>query len=169
MCVKQQRHDISTGLAEHVWLASPWTVSLISSNCRQQGSACREPKQRPTIGAVAAHPCWWPPRTKLQFLIDTSDAFELCDRASDQTELRDLEGTAAAAFPPGTNWAASLEETLIGNLYQYRSYKYSSLRDLLRVIRNKCNHFREMPAELQALIGAPPDNYFRYCAYNEGD
>jgi serine/threonine-protein kinase/endoribonuclease IRE1 len=119
---------------------------------------------RPSIGAVAGHPCWWPPRQKLQFLIDTSDAFELCDRSSDSTTLKQLEATAPSVFPPGDNWAASLEQLLISNLHMYRSYKYSSVRDLLRVIRNKYNHFREMPPELQAILGQPPDDYYGYFA-----
>lgn len=123
---------------------------------------CRDPKRRPSIASVARHPCWWLQATKLQFLIDTSDAYELSDRAADSSSLRALEATAPSAFPPGTNWATSLEKELIANLYQYRSYKYSSVRDLLRVIRNKCNHFREMPEELQALIGEPPDAYYAY-------
>ena len=78
--------------------------------------------------------------------------------------LRALEATAASAFPPGANWAASLEKDLIANLYAYRSYRYSSTRDLLRVVRNKCNHFREMPPALQALIGAPPNAYYDFFA-----
>jgi serine/threonine-protein kinase/endoribonuclease IRE1 len=131
---------------------------------RQPVVVYRDPKRRPSITTVACHPCWWQQSTKLQFLIDTSDSYELADRAADSSALQALEATAASAFPPGTNWATSLERTLIANLYQYRSYKYSSVRDLLRVIRNKCNHFREMPAELQALIGEPPDAYYAYFA-----
>ena len=36
---------------------------------------------------------------------------------------------------------------------KYRRYNYGSLRDLLRVIRNKHNHFRELPPELQKKAG----------------
>jgi hypothetical protein len=31
------------------------------------------------------------------------------------------------------------------------------VRDLLRVIRNKMNHFRELPPKVQDEVGAPPD------------
>ena len=34
----------------------------------------------------------------------------------------------------------------------HRRYDYTSLRDLMRVVRNKRNHFREMPQQLQ--VGA---------------
>jgi len=36
-------------------------------------------------------------------------------------------------------------------------YNYNSLRDLLRAIRNKKNHFREMPLEVQELLGSVPE------------
>ncbi len=45
------------------------------------------------------------------------------------------------------------------NLNRYRRYDFSSVRDLLRVIRNKRNHFREMPEALQALMGPVPQGY----------
>lgn len=32
---------------------------------------------------------------------------------------------------------------------KYRKYNLNSLRDLLRVLRNKSHHFRELPEELQ--------------------
>ena len=40
---------------------------------------------------------------------------------------------------------------------------YTSLRDLLRVIRNKRNHFREMPQSLQQLLVPMPSGFYR-CA-----
>lgn len=94
-----------------------------------------------------------------------SDRFELTDRAPDAIDtLAALEGTAASAFPPGANWATHIEPQLLNNVYQYRRYKAHSVRDLLRVIRNKANHFRELPPPLQALIGEPPEGYYAYFA-----
>ena len=42
-----------------------------------------------------------------------------------------------------------MDHALLGNLGKYRRYNYHSVRDLLRVIRNKCNHYRELPPELK--------------------
>ena len=124
---------------------------------------CRDPKMRPDTAAVLAHPAWWTAQRKLAFLLDVSDRFELADRAADaNATLAALEGTAPSAFPPGSNWASALEQQLLDNLYQYRRYKSHSVRDLLRVIRNKANHFRELPPAIQALIGQPPSGYFAY-------
>ena len=38
------------------------------------------------------------------------------------------------------------------------------MRDLLRVIRNKMNHFRELPPRVQDEVGAPPDGFYQYFA-----
>jgi Ribonuclease 2-5A len=123
--------------------------SAVTSTFIERESFCRDPKMRPSIHTVAKHPCWWAKSVKLQFLIDASDAFELADRATDDTLLKSIEAAAPSAFPPGSNWATTLEQQLICNLHTYRTYKYSSVRDLLRVVRNKFNHFREMPKDLQ--------------------
>lgn len=45
---------------------------------------------------------------------------------------------------------------------KYRRYDYSSLRDLLRVVRNKHSHFRELPPDLQARMGPIPDGFLAY-------
>ena len=39
-----------------------------------------QPKQRPTMAAIMAHPFWWSPARKLAFLIDVSNRVENEDR-----------------------------------------------------------------------------------------
>jgi hypothetical protein len=56
-----------------------------------------------------------------------------------------LKPACRGATPAG----AVLPVELIANLGRYRRYDYGAVRDLLRVIRNKRNHFREMPPGLQ--------------------
>lgn len=81
------------------------------------------------------------------------------DREPDPSLLHALESYTAAAVGP--NWGAGLDPELIANLGKYRRYDYTCLRDLLRVVRNKRNHFREMPDSLQVLLGPVPDGYYR--------
>ncbi len=81
------------------------------------------------------------------------------DREPDQSLLSALEAYAVSAI--GTNWGAAVDADLIANLGRYRRYDYTCLRDLLRVIRNKRNHFREMPELLQQLLGPIPDGFYR--------
>lgn len=81
------------------------------------------------------------------------------DREPDPSLLHALESYSAPALGP--NWGAALDPELISNLGKYRRYDYTAMRDLLRVVRNKRNHFREMPQELQRLMGPLPDGFYR--------
>ncbi|KAG2484704.1 hypothetical protein HYH03_016532 [Edaphochlamys debaryana] len=67
-----------------------------------------------------------------------------------------------AALAPLPNWGAAVPSELVANLGRYRRYDYTSLRDLLRVVRNKRNHFREMPPSLQAMLGPIPGGFLRF-------
>jgi serine/threonine-protein kinase/endoribonuclease IRE1 len=84
---------------------------------------------------------------------------EFEDREPDQTLLSALEGYASVSF--GSNWGAVVAPELVANLGKFRRYDFKSLRDLLRVVRNKRNHFREMPQELQQMLGPLPGGFYR--------
>ena len=85
----------------------------------------------------------------------------LCSQ-EDQRLFQALECCGAEVVGAGGSWAAPLDSGLVNNLGRYRRYDYASLRDLLRVIRNKHSHFREMPGELQRKLGPIPDGFLRY-------
>ena len=65
-----------------------------------------QPKQRPSMAAVMAHPFWWPPGRRLAFLIDLSDRVENEDREVTQasetrfqfTYVRLLDGRLKGAL-----------------------------------------------------------------------
>lgn len=86
---------------------------------------------------------------RLSFLRDTSDRVELEDREIGSDLLRELESVAPVAL--GGKWDEKMELAFIANIGRYRRYKFNSVRDLLRVMRNKLNHFRELPQEIQVL------------------
>ena len=48
------------------------------------------------------------------------------------------------------------------DLYKYRKYKPDSVRDLLRAMRNKRHHYRELPEDLKTTLGDIPDGYMNY-------
>jgi serine/threonine-protein kinase/endoribonuclease IRE1 len=87
---------------------------------------------------------------------------EFEDREPDPRLLTALEGFRPAALGPSHNWGAFVSADLIVNLGKYRRYDYTSLRDLLRVVRNKKNHFREMPEPLQRDMGPVPEGFYRW-------
>lgn len=45
---------------------------------------------------------------------------------------------------------------------KYRRYDFTSLKDLLRVIRNKHSHYRELPIYLQEKLGTVPEGFYFY-------
>ncbi|XP_067472371.1 uncharacterized protein [Thunnus thynnus] len=51
---------------------------------------------------------------------------------------------------------------LFADLRKFRSYKGGSVRDLLRAMRNKKHHYRELPAEVQETLGSIPDDFVSY-------
>eukprot|EP00210_Caulerpa_lentillifera_P001464 g1405.t1 len=120
----------------------------------------KDPVKRPSIEEVKEHPFWWSSRKKLGFLIELSDRVENEDRQDDKTLFRAFEDVAVKAT--GGNWGARLDPLLVTNLGQYRKYTFTSLRDLLRVIRNKHNHYRELPASLKQAMGSIPDGFCNY-------
>ena len=115
---------------------------------------------RPTIEAVIKHPLFWDANKSLQFLEDVSDRIEKENYSAEV--LRNLE-RGQLDVTKG-NWfehiSTELREDLEKN--KHRSYKATSVRDLLRVIRNKKHHFRELSAEVKQDLGETPEQFLNY-------
>ncbi|KAF3670600.1 Serine/threonine-protein kinase/endoribonuclease IRE1b [Capsicum annuum] len=118
--------------------------------------------KRPKAVEVLAHPFFWTAEMRLSFLRDSSDRVELEDRETFSALLTALEGTSPVAL--GGKWDEKMEPPFLKNIGHYRRYRFDSVRDLLRVMRNKLNHYRELPTEIQKILGTIPegfDGYFR--------
>lgn len=100
------------------------------------------------------HPLFWSSETRLSFLRDTSDRVEMEDREAGSDILNALESIAPTAL--GAKWDEKMEPAFINNIGRYRRYKFDSVRDLLRVLRNKMNHYRELPKEIQVYFFLVP-------------
>ncbi|CAJ2646786.1 unnamed protein product [Trifolium pratense] len=121
-----------------------------------------DPDLRPKAIEVLHHPLFWSSEMKLSFLRDVSDRVELEDREINSVLLNVLESTAPVAL--GGKWDEKMEPAFLANIGRYRRYKFDSVRDLLRVMRNKLNHYRELPLEIQELIGLVPEGFNDYFA-----
>lgn len=121
-----------------------------------------DPELRPKALEVLHHPLFWNSETRLSFLRDTSDRVELEDRQTGSGLLQALESIATTAFD--AKWNEKMEPSFIANIGLYRRYKYDSVRDLLRVMRNKLNHYRELPKGIQELVGPVPEGFDSYFA-----
>ncbi|KAM7529487.1 hypothetical protein LguiB_032897 [Lonicera macranthoides] len=115
---------------------------------------------RPKAIEVLHHPLFWRSETRLSFLRDTSDRVELEDREGNSDLLKALESVAPIAL--GGKWDVKMETSLLIDIGRYRQYEFDSVRDLLRVIRNKFNHYRECPQEIQELLGSVPEGFEEY-------
>ncbi|KAL8174938.1 UNVERIFIED_CONTAM: hypothetical protein K2H54_006752 [Gekko kuhli] len=117
-----------------------------------------DPRRRPLADQVLAHPFFWSPEKQLQFFQDVSDRLE--KEPVDGPLLSALE-----AGGPGVvrgSWRAHISVPLQTDLRKFRAYKGNSVRDLLRAMRNKKHHYRELPQDVQEALGAVPHEFVRY-------
>jgi serine/threonine-protein kinase/endoribonuclease IRE1 len=127
----------------------------------------RDPIARPTAKQIADHPFFWSSDRRLCLLCDLSDRLEQdavtaigSGDTSFQTMLLAIEKNALKVV--GTSWDRLLDPELINNVQRFRSYDPSSIRDLLRLIRNKFHHFDELPDTFKESIGSKPEGLSEY-------
>lgn len=116
-------------------------------------------EERITAQEILHHPFFWTVQQKMQFLITASDYFEFEPPTAPAVLAIDQ---CIHVVVKQLDWLPLLDPLLVDNLVRYRAYRTTSLRDLLRVMRNKYNHFRDLPPELQRVLGPLPDGFFRY-------
>eukprot|EP00546_Thalassionema_frauenfeldii_P005071 CAMPEP_0178910794 /NCGR_PEP_ID=MMETSP0786-20121207/9299_1 /TAXON_ID=186022 /ORGANISM="Thalassionema frauenfeldii, Strain CCMP 1798" /LENGTH=1341 /DNA_ID=CAMNT_0020583093 /DNA_START=34 /DNA_END=4060 /DNA_ORIENTATION=- len=142
---------------------SPEAHDLITS------MICRDPNNRPTADEVCQHPFFWSKQQKLAFLCDFSDRVESDSQAIEEGKEPGSEFGANifaieknAAEIVGTAWDKALYPDLISNVSKFRSYDPSSLRDCLRLIRNKHHHYDELPPSVKLEVGSNPEGLLDY-------
>lgn len=117
-----------------------------------------DPQQRPSAKHVLKHPFFWSLEKQLQFFQDVSDRIE--KEALDGPIVRQLERGGRAVVK--MDWRENITVPLQTDLRKFRTYKGGSVRDLLRAMRNKKHHYRELPVEVQETLGSIPDDFVRY-------
>nr|GEZ31450.1 serine/threonine-protein kinase/endoribonuclease IRE1b-like [Tanacetum cinerariifolium] len=108
----------------------------------------------PTAVEVYHHPLFWNPEFRLSFLRDTRNYVDFEDRVPDSSVLKALESISTVVL--GGKWDEKLDKILLKDVTHYRKYKYDSIRNLLRLIRNKSNNYRELSEEVQEVLGLLP-------------
>ncbi|MES1913538.1 MAG: hypothetical protein MHM6MM_005727, partial [Cercozoa sp. M6MM] len=133
---------------------------LSSPEARQlvRGMIQHRPEQRLTAREAAAHPLFWPAAKRLRFLQLCSDRLE--QEAPNSRVLRLLESHAPDVV--GTNWHERLDARILADSGKYRRYDTCSIRDALRLIRNKSHHFRDLPAQLRDELSPYPSAFVGY-------
>ncbi|XP_035875991.1 serine/threonine-protein kinase/endoribonuclease IRE2 [Phyllostomus discolor] len=117
-----------------------------------------QPQARPSAHQVLAHPFFWNRAKQLQFFQDVSDWLE---KESEQGPLV-MALEAGGSIVVRGNWHKHISVPLQSDLRRFRSYKGTSVRDLLRAMRNKKHHYRELPSEVRQALGNIPDSFVQY-------
>lgn len=121
-----------------------------------------DPRQRPDASAVLTHPFFWEPSDRLSFLCDVSDHFEFEPRDPPSDALLCLESVSPEVIGPDMDFLKLLPRDFKDSLGKQRKYTGSKMLDLLRALRNKRNHYNDMPEPLKAHIGGLPEGYLNY-------
>jgi serine/threonine-protein kinase/endoribonuclease IRE1 len=119
-----------------------------------------EPKARPTARQVMAHPFFWSPKKRLNFLCDVSDHFEKEKRDPPTPALEELEKCAPRVVR--SDFLKHLSRDFVDSMGKQRKYTGSRLLDLLRALRNKKNHYEDMSDKLKKEVGPLPDGYLSF-------
>ncbi|EXJ78657.1 IRE protein kinase [Capronia coronata CBS 617.96] len=140
-----------------------------------------DPKERPDTTEVLRHPYFWDVADKLEFLCDVSDCYEreknsiknIFDENAIRTpaekealaELAALESLAPNVIGPSRDFLRALPKSFVNEMGKQRKYSGSKMIDLLRVIRNKKNHFHDLPDDVkEQMLGGSPKGYYEFWA-----
>jgi len=129
-----------------------------------------DPRLRPDAGRVLAHPFFWSAADRLDFLCHVSDQFEFEAREPPSAALLSLERVAPRVLPPLNRGAGAivgdflraLPTDFVATLGRQRKYQGDRMLDLLRALRNKRNHYEDMPEAVKAKVGSLPEGYLLF-------
>ncbi|CBY24252.1 non-specific serine/threonine protein kinase [Caenorhabditis elegans] len=117
-----------------------------------------EPLHRLTADAVLNHPFFWTSEKRLAYFSDVSDRVE--KEEDNSPVVRRIETDARIVVCGG--WREKICDALKEDLRKFRTYKSFSVRDLLRAMRNKKHHYRELPEDVRQSLGDIPDQFLHY-------
>jgi serine/threonine-protein kinase/endoribonuclease IRE1 len=137
-------------LGDFAWEAKDLIGAMLNS----------DPKRRPSARDVMAHPFFWSAKKRLAFLCDVSDHFEKEPRDPPSPALATLESFASGVTKG--DFLRILPKDFVDSLGKQRKYTGSRLLDLLRALRNKKNHYEDMPDSLKRSVGPLPDGYLAF-------
>jgi serine/threonine-protein kinase/endoribonuclease IRE1 len=128
-----------------------------------------EPQNRPSATQVLQHPYFWSTERKLQFLCDVSDCYERekiaqIDKASTKTSSPEIDALEAKReFVWSGDFLKRLPARIITEAGKQRKYTGTRMIDLLRLIRNKKNHFHDLPDDIKfGEMEGTQEGYFRF-------
>ncbi|KAL6716193.1 bifunctional endoribonuclease/protein kinase ire1 [Lecanora helva] len=134
----------------------------------------KRPKERPDAAEILTHPFFWPPEDRLEFLCHVSDAFEHEKFEEDKRRREEmyyeisvpltyLENSASTVLHEARgDFLRALPNEFKDTMAKQRKYKGDSVLDLLRALRNKKNHYEDMPESVKEKVGPLPAGYLGF-------
>jgi serine/threonine-protein kinase/endoribonuclease IRE1 len=120
-------------------------------------------EHRPSGKEVLSHIIFWDHDKKLRLIMDLSDHLEFLQTSHPTVRgIEKLSREFKVLEKCKNDWSSQLDDVLLSELNKYRKYNLSSISDLMRFIRNKRNHFRDLPKEGQALLSKSSEKFLRY-------
>ncbi|XP_046959979.1 serine/threonine-protein kinase/endoribonuclease IRE1 [Vanessa cardui] len=113
---------------------------------------------RPACAAVLKYPMFWGKQAILNFLQDVSDQVESCGGGEGAAHV--LERGARRVVRG--DWRAHVCAAVAADLRARRTYRGERVAHLLRAIRNKKHHYRELDVEIRESLGKLPDGFVSY-------
>ena len=112
----------------------------------------RHSKSRPTASQICRHPFFWSPSQRLAFICEFSDRLESdIEQHNYSGNFDRLLVERNASTIVGRQWDSNIDPDLLNNVQKFRTYDTSSVRDCLRLIRNKHHHFEELPLSFKSI------------------
>lgn len=152
--IKENRSDLEVlRLYDYSYEADDLIMQMLKHN----------PRERPDTATILLHPYFWDADTKLDFLCEVSDRFEHEKLTPDSPHLAALEAQAPNVIGPTNDFLKALPKNFINEMGKQRKYTGSRMLDLLRVIRNKKNHFHDLPENVrEMMMGGTAEGYFGF-------
>ncbi|KAF4532401.1 hypothetical protein B566_EDAN003853 [Ephemera danica] len=116
------------------------------------------PSERPPASAIIKHPFFWDATRNLTFFQDVSDRVESEEQTNEVLLTLEKDGWAVVR----RDWRKHVGEEVAADLRKYRNYRGHSVRDLLRALRNKKHHYRDLSEEARQSLGEPPTDFLQY-------
>ncbi|XP_077979928.1 serine/threonine-protein kinase/endoribonuclease IRE1-like [Glandiceps talaboti] len=113
---------------------------------------------RPTAKVILKHPFFWSREKQLGFFQDVSDRIEKLPVNDPVVIELERNGREVVKY----DWRNNITLELQSDLRKFRTYRGNSVRDLLRAMRNKKHHYRELPEEVKLSLGAVPEEFVYY-------
>ncbi|XP_048139631.1 serine/threonine-protein kinase/endoribonuclease IRE1a-like [Rhodamnia argentea] len=116
----------------------------------------RDPNLRPKALEVLHHPLFWNSKTRLSFLRDVSDWVKSKGWGTNSDAPGKLESIAERVFDE--EWKEKIDCEFMKHMRKFRAYVFKRVEDLLRIVRNTFSHYRELPPEIQEIVGSSPED-----------